>query len=69
MNLRCKQLTADILFPLVKEKKMTYAVVKAIDPKKFEDLQKKRAEIIAGLERAEALWMAAQERLDAARAG
>ncbi|MEL6794561.1 MAG: ATP-binding cassette domain-containing protein, partial [Pseudomonadota bacterium] len=32
---------------------------------KFEDLQKKRAEIIAGLEKAEAIWMKAQERLDA----
>lgn len=37
----------------------------AEDPKKFEDLQKKRAEIIAGLARAETLWMAAQEKLDA----
>jgi len=41
----------------------------ADDPKKFEDLQKKRAEIVAGLERAETLWMAAQERLDAAQEG
>ncbi|MFN3259038.1 MAG: ABC-F family ATP-binding cassette domain-containing protein [Pikeienuella sp.] len=32
----------------------------------FELLQKKRAEIIAGLERAEALWLAAQEKLEAA---
>lgn len=35
-------------------------------PHKFEQLQKKRAEIIAGLERAEALWLKAQERLEAA---
>ncbi len=32
----------------------------------FEQLQKKRAEIVAGLERAESIWLAAQERLDAA---
>ncbi len=32
----------------------------------FELLQKKRAEIIAGLERAEAMWLAAQEKLEAA---
>lgn len=40
----------------------------AENPKKFEDLQKKRAEIVAGLKRAETLWAAAQERLDAAQA-
>ncbi|MEM7523940.1 MAG: ABC-F family ATP-binding cassette domain-containing protein [Pseudomonadota bacterium] len=33
---------------------------------KFEQLQKKRAEIVAGLERAEAMWMEAQERLESA---
>ncbi|WP_340110265.1 ABC-F family ATP-binding cassette domain-containing protein [Pikeienuella sp. HZG-20] len=33
---------------------------------RFEQLQKKRAEIISGLERAEALWLAAQERLESA---
>ncbi|MEX2519000.1 MAG: ABC-F family ATP-binding cassette domain-containing protein [Paracoccaceae bacterium] len=33
---------------------------------KFEQLQKKRAEIVNGLERAEALWLAAQEKLEAA---
>ncbi|MEO0361424.1 MAG: ABC-F family ATP-binding cassette domain-containing protein [Pseudomonadota bacterium] len=32
----------------------------------FEKLQKKRAEIVEGLERAEALWLDAQERLEAA---
>ncbi|MFV0473733.1 MAG: ABC-F family ATP-binding cassette domain-containing protein [Pikeienuella sp.] len=32
----------------------------------FEQLQKKRAEIVEGLERAEALWLQAQERLEAA---
>lgn len=39
MNLRCKSLTADILFPLVKEGKLKYSAVKNIDPKKFEDLE------------------------------
>ena len=35
-------------------------------PGKFEALQKKRSEIVSGLERAEALWLEAQERLEAA---
>jgi ATP-binding cassette subfamily F protein 3 len=39
------------------------------DPAKFEQLQIKRAEIEDGLARAEALWLAAQERLEAAQAG
>lgn len=34
-----KNLTADILFPLVKDSKITYQQVKGIDPKKFEDLE------------------------------
>ena len=38
------------------------------DPSKFEKLQIKRAEIEDGIARAEALWMAAQERLEAAEA-
>ena len=33
---------------------------------KFEELQKKRKEIVQGLEKAEALWLEAQERLEAA---
>lgn len=33
---------------------------------KFEQLQKKRAEIMEGLERAETLWLKAQERLEQA---
>ena len=37
-------------------------------PKKAETLQIKRAEIIEALDRAEALWLAAQDRLDAATA-
>ncbi|MHA3978566.1 ABC-F family ATP-binding cassette domain-containing protein [Halovulum sp. GXIMD14794] len=36
------------------------------EPAEFEKWQKKRAEIIDGLERAEALWMKAMERLEAA---
>lgn len=39
LALRCKSLTADILFPLVKEGKLNYAQVRATDPKKFEDLE------------------------------
>ena len=35
-------------------------------PQKFETLQKKRAEIVEGLERAEGLWLEAQERLEQA---
>jgi ATP-binding cassette subfamily F protein 3 len=38
------------------------------DPLKFEKLQIKRAEIEAGLERAEALWIAAAEKLESAEA-
>ena len=38
------------------------------DPLKFERLQIKRAEIAEGLERAEALWLEAQARLEAAEA-
>jgi ATP-binding cassette subfamily F protein 3 len=38
------------------------------DPAKFETLQIKRAEILDGLARAENLWLAAQERLEAAEA-
>lgn len=38
------------------------------DPLRFEKLEIKRAEIQQGLERAEALWLAAQERLEAAEA-
>ena len=36
---------------------------------KFEQLQKKRAEVIDGLERAEGIWLKAQERLEAAQRG
>ncbi|SDZ97221.1 ABC-F family ATP-binding cassette domain-containing protein [Rubrimonas cliftonensis] len=36
------------------------------DPKRFETLTQKRAEIENGIARAEALWLAAQERLEAA---
>ncbi len=39
------------------------------DPSRFEKLTMKRAEIEAGLARAEALWLAAAERLDEAGAG
>ncbi|WP_118136726.1 ABC-F family ATP-binding cassette domain-containing protein [Oceanicella sp. SM1341] len=39
------------------------------EPSKIEALQIKRSEIIEGLERAEALWLAAQERLEAAERG
>lgn len=39
LNLKCKNLTADILFPLVKDNKIQYADIKCIDPKKFEDLE------------------------------
>lgn len=39
LNLKVKTLTADILFPLVKEQKITYSQVKNIDSKKFEDLE------------------------------
>ncbi|TVQ56284.1 MAG: ABC transporter ATP-binding protein [Rhodobacteraceae bacterium] len=38
------------------------------DPARFETLQIKRAEIVDGLARAEDLWLAAQERLEAAEA-
>lgn len=38
----------------------------AKDPRAFKDLEKKRAEIITGLARAETLWEQAQERLDEA---
>jgi hypothetical protein len=34
-----KTLTADMLFPLVKDNKITYSQVKNIDHKKFEDLE------------------------------
>jgi hypothetical protein len=37
--LKIKTLTADILFPLVKDGKISYNQVKCIDPKKFEDLE------------------------------
>mmetsp|Transcript_15074 Transcript_15074/g.23315 ORF Transcript_15074/g.23315 Transcript_15074/m.23315 type:complete len:197 (-) Transcript_15074:2641-3231(-) len=39
LNLKVKTLTADILFPLVKEDKISYSQIKAIDAKKFEDLE------------------------------
>jgi len=39
LNLKVKTLTADILFPLVKDNKITYGQVHSIDPKKFEDLE------------------------------
>lgn len=39
LGLKVKNLTADILFPLVKDGKITYHQVKVIDPKKFEDLE------------------------------
>ena len=39
LSLKVKNLTADILFPLVKDAKITYQQVKGIDPKKFEDLE------------------------------
>ena len=39
LNLKIKALTADILFPLVKDGKITYPQVKSIDAKKFEDLE------------------------------
>jgi myb proto-oncogene protein len=39
LNLKVKTLTADILFPLVKDGKISYSQVKNIDPKKFEDLE------------------------------
>ena len=42
------------------------ALYTAKDPRAFKDLEKKRAEIVAGLTRAEALWEQAQERLDEA---
>ena len=38
------------------------------DSDEIETLQKKRAEVLDGLERAETLWLAALERLDAAGA-
>jgi ATP-binding cassette subfamily F protein 3 len=44
------------------------ALYQVADPAKFEQLQIKRAEIEEGLARAEALWLAAQERLEAAEA-
>ena len=39
LNLKVKTLTADILFPLVKEGKIQYRQIKILDPKKFEDLE------------------------------
>lgn len=39
LNLKVKTLTADILFPLVKEGKFQYKQIIDIDPKKFEDLE------------------------------
>lgn len=39
LNLKVKTLTADILFPLVKESKIQYKQIKQIDLKKFEDLE------------------------------
>lgn len=39
LNLRVKTLTADLLFPLVKEGKIHYREIKIVDPKKFEDLE------------------------------
>ena len=39
LNLKVKNLTADILFPCVKDSKISYSQVKSIDPKKFEDLE------------------------------
>ena len=39
LNLKCKNLSADILFPLVKDQKIQYSDIKNIDPKKFEDLE------------------------------
>lgn len=36
------------------------------DPKRFETLQRKRTEVVEGLEKAEILWMEAQERLEQA---
>lgn len=39
LNLKIKALTADILFPLVKDGKISYPQVKSIDAKKFEDLE------------------------------
>jgi len=39
LNLKVKTLTADMLFPLVKDGKISYSQVKNIDHKKFEDLE------------------------------
>jgi hypothetical protein len=39
LSLKVKTITADILFPLVKEGKLTYSQINSIDPKKFEDLE------------------------------
>jgi hypothetical protein len=39
LNLKVKTLSADILFPLVKEGKILYEQIKNIAPKKFEDLE------------------------------
>lgn len=39
LNLKVKTLTADLLFPLVKEGKIQYRQIKIVDPKKFEDLE------------------------------
>ena len=34
-----KNLTAEYLYSLVKEKKVSYEAIKAIEPKKFQDLE------------------------------
>ncbi len=39
------------------------------DPGEMEKLQKKRAEILEGLNRAESLWIKALERLESVEAG
>ena len=39
MNMKIKTLTADLLFPMVKEGKIEYHQIFSLDPKKFEDLE------------------------------
>mmetsp|Transcript_61050 Transcript_61050/g.83893 ORF Transcript_61050/g.83893 Transcript_61050/m.83893 type:complete len:122 (-) Transcript_61050:261-626(-) len=39
LQLKVKTLTADILFELVKDKKVTYESIRVIDPERFSDLE------------------------------
>jgi hypothetical protein len=39
LNIKVKKLTAEYLYTLVRDKKVSYESIKAIEPKKFQDLE------------------------------